>query len=86
MNILITLISVVQQLLILLIIISVILSYFMDPYHPVRRAVDGIVEPMLSPIRRVIPTIGMIDFSPLVLILLIQVVSGLLVRLIYSLS
>lgn len=86
MNILITLISVLQQLLILLIIISVILSYFMDPYHPVRRAVDGIVEPMLSPIRRVIPTIGMIDFSPLVLILLIQVVSGLLVRLIYSLS
>lgn len=86
MNILITLISVVQQLLVLLIIISVILSYFMDPYHPVRRAVDGIVEPMLSPIRRVIPTIGMIDFSPLVLILLIQVVSGLLVRLIYSLS
>lgn len=86
MNILITFISVVQQLLVLLIIISVILSYFMDPYHPVRRAVDGIVEPMLSPIRRVIPTIGMIDFSPLVLILLIQVVSGLLVRLIYSLS
>lgn len=79
-------ISVLQQLLVLLVIASVILSYFMDPYHPIRRAIDGIVEPMLSPIRRVIPLVGMLDFSPLVLILLIQLISGLLIRLIYSFS
>jgi len=85
MDILITLINVLQQLLVLLVIISVILSYFMDPYHPVRRAIDGIVEPMLSPIRRVVPLMGMLDFSPLVLIILIQLVGNLLIRLLFSL-
>ena len=86
MQTLIMCISVLQQLLVLLVIASVILSYFMDPYHPIRRTIDGIVEPMLSPIRRIIPLVGMLDFSPLVLILLIQLISGLLIRLIYSFS
>lgn len=84
-DILITFINVLQQMLVLLVIISVILSYFMDPYHPVRRTIDGIVEPMLSPIRRVVPLIGMLDFSPLVLIIIIQVVGNLLIRLLFSL-
>jgi YggT family protein len=74
-----------QQILILLVILSVILSYFMDPFHPVRRGLDRLVEPMLNPIRRVVPLVGMIDLSPLVLIILIQVVSGLLIRLLYTL-
>ena len=72
--ILITIISALQQILILLVILSVILSYFMDPFHPIRRGLDRIVEPMLNPIRRVVPLLGMLDFSPLVLIILIQIV------------
>lgn len=71
----------IQQILILLIIISVILSYFMDSYHPIRRTLDRIVEPMLAPIRRVVPLVGMIDLSPLILILLIQLIGNLLIRL-----
>jgi YggT family protein len=71
-------------LLVLLVFISVILSYFMDPYHPIRRGVDNIVEPMLSPIRRVVPLVGMLDFSPLVLILLIQLLKSLLVTLLLN--
>lgn len=82
---LITIISIVSQLLVLLVFISVILSYFMDPYHPIRRGVDNIVQPMLAPIRRVVPTLGMLDFSPLVLILLIQLVKSLLISLLLSL-
>lgn len=81
----ITIINIVSQLLVLLVFISVILSYFMDPYHPIRRGVDNIVEPMLSPIRRVVPLVGMLDFSPLVLILLIQLVKSLLVSLLLNL-
>lgn len=84
-GLLITLISGLQQILILLVILSVILSYFMDPYHPVRRGLDRIVEPMLAPIRRVVPLVGMLDFSPLVLIILIQILGGLLIRLLYTL-
>jgi YggT family protein len=84
-GILITIIGALQQILILLVILSVILSYFMDPYHPVRRGLDRIVEPMLAPIRRVVPLVGMLDFSPLVLIILIQILGGLLIRLLYTL-
>lgn len=82
---LITIINIVSQLLVLLVFISVILSYIMDPYHPIRRGVDNIVEPMLTPIRRVVPLLGMLDFSPLVLILLIQLVKSLLVSLLLNL-
>ena len=79
-------INALSQLLVLLVIVSVILSYFMDPYHPVRRAIDSVVEPLLSPIRRVVPLIGMLDFSPLILIILIQVVSNLIIRFLIPLS
>jgi YggT family protein len=69
-----------------MVLVSVILSYFMDPYHPVRRFLDRIVEPMLAPIRRIVPLIGMLDFSPLILIILIQLVGNLLRRLLLYLS
>ena len=79
MNILIQIVDTLSQLLVLLVIVSAILSFFMDPYHPVRRGVDNIVEPMLNPIRRVVPLVGMFDFSPLILIILIQVASNLII-------
>lgn len=75
-----------SQLLVLLVIVSVILSYFMDPYHPVRRSIDSVVEPMLAPIRRVVPLIGMLDFSPLILLILIQLISNLIIRFLISVS
>jgi YggT family protein len=78
-------INAIAQLLVLLVIVSVILSYFMDPYHPIRRTIDSVVEPMLAPIRRVVPLVGMIDFSPFILILLIQLVRSLLVSFLLSL-
>jgi YggT family protein len=84
-DILILFINAISQLLVLLVIVSVILSYFMDPYHPVRRAIDGVVEPMLAPIRRIVPLVGMLDFSPLVLILLIQLLSNILIRVLIAL-
>jgi len=85
MDILIIIIDTLSNILALLVFVSVILSYFMDPYHPIRRGVDVIVEPMLAPIRRVVPLVGMLDFSPLVLIFLIQFVAGVLTTLLFSL-
>ena len=78
---LIQLIYFISEALIILIIISVILSYVMDPYHPVRRWVDSVVQPLLTPIRRVVPPVAGLDFSPLVLIILIQLLANLLGRL-----
>ena len=85
MEILIILINTVQQILVVLVIVSIILSYVMDPYHPVRRGVDNIVQPMLAPIRRVVPLVGMFDFSPLILILLLQFLGRILIAFIVSL-
>lgn len=85
MNILISLIGILAQLLVLVVIISVILSYFIDPYHPLRRALDSIVDPMLAPIRRIVPPIGGLDFSPLILIILIQILSNIIIRILISL-
>jgi YggT family protein len=84
-DILVLFISAISQLLVLLVIVSVILSYFMNPDHPVRRSIDSVVEPMLAPIRRVVPLLGMLDLSPLILLILIQVVSNLLIRFLLTL-
>lgn len=85
METIIILISTVQQILVVLVIVSILLSYFMDPYHPVRRGVDNIVQPMLAPIRRVVPLVGMFDFSPLILILLLQFAGRILIAFVASL-
>ncbi|HEX2980021.1 MAG TPA: YggT family protein [Anaerolineaceae bacterium] len=83
--ILIRIIDVLATLLIILIFAQVILSYFMSPYHRIRYTVDRIVDPMLTPIRRVVRPIGGFDLSPLILLILIQVVEAILKQLVISL-
>jgi YggT family protein len=82
---LVRLIDLTAYILILLVVVSSLLTFFVSPYHPVREALERIVNPMLNPIRRVVPLVGMFDLSPLILIILIQLVSqiltGLLLRL-----
>ena len=68
------LVDFIIQILILLIFVSVILSFFLSPYHPVRAAIDRIMDPLLAPIRRVVPLVGMFDFSPLILMILLDVI------------
>lgn len=84
-DVLIALVQAIGSILFIIVIVSVVLSYFMSPYHPIRSSLDRIVEPMLMPIRRVIPPLGMIDFSPLILIILIQVIETLLISILASL-
>ena len=85
-SVLVTLINILAQFLVLLVIVKIILSYFMDPYHPVRRTIDNLIEPLLAPIRRVVPLVGMFDFSPLILIILVQILSSALIRFLITLS
>jgi YggT family protein len=84
-NILISLIAAFSQVLQIAIIIKIILSYFMDPYNPIRSALDRLIEPMLNPIRRVVPLIGMFDFSAFILIILVQLMERLLIALLLKL-
>lgn len=76
-------IDLISNLIFLLVLIYVVISYFMSPYHPFRMWVDRIVEPMLNPIRRVIPRVGMFDFSPIILLLLIQFIGWILKLILY---
>ena len=84
MNFVITLINSVVSLLTLLIILNSIVSYFLNPFHPIRTTLDKILEPMLAPIRRVIPPTMGFDFSPLVLILLLQAINAILIAVLRS--
>lgn len=84
MNIAVTLIHWFARLLSLAIIVNVVLSYFMSPYHPVRMALERVVRPVLAPLRKVIPPVGMMDISPIVAIVLIQVLETLLTNLLLS--
>ena len=83
--ILIWLINFLTQLLTLIIIVDVVLSYFMSPFHPVRSAFDRIVNPLLAPIRRYVPPVGMLDFSPFILLILVQFVGTIIKNLLISL-
>lgn len=75
------LVELASRLLILLTIVDVVLSYFMAPWHPIRRAVDRIIEPLLAPLRRVFPPIGGLDLTPVALILLIDLATRILINL-----
>ena len=56
----------------LIILAGVILSWTGLPYdHPLVRVTRWFAEPLLRPIRRVLPVMGGIDFSPMVLLVVI---------------
>jgi YggT family protein len=76
----------VIQVFILVVVAQAILSFFMDPFHPIRRTIDRIVDPFLAPIRRFLPPIANLDFSPIVLIILLQLIDSIIFRLLSSLA
>lgn len=84
--ILINLIRVTSTVLSLVVLVDVVLSFFMAPYHPLRQTLDSLVEPMLVPIRRIMPRTGMLDFSPLILLILIQVIESVLIQLLLAIA
>ncbi|MGH2619936.1 MAG: YggT family protein [Anaerolineales bacterium] len=84
MALIIELIGVVFTLLWLVVLADVLVSWVMSPYHEVRRFLDSVVQPLLDPIRRLVPPVGGLDLSPLVLLLALDLVRRLLVGLLVS--
>jgi YggT family protein len=74
------LLQTVIQVVSLLVIVDAVLSFFMSPYSQVRQVVGRIVNPLLQPIRKIIPPLYNIDFSPVILLLLLQLLSTLINR------
>ncbi|WP_370263351.1 YggT family protein [Limnobacter sp.] len=63
----------VAYLLMGIVLIQVILSW-VNPFSPIASVLNELSRPFLEPLRRVLPTIGNVDLSPLVFFLLLQIV------------
>jgi len=78
-DILYTIIGILCNVLTMLILLRVVISWYLPrPTNILVRILHRLTEPILAPLRRIIPRVGPLDFSPLVAIILIQVIYYLL--------
>ncbi len=69
------------QILSFAIIARALLSWFSPGMsNPIARLLVEVTEPILGPLRRVIPLIGMIDITPIVALFLLQILQQWLVQ------
>jgi len=69
------------------ILAEAILSWFhQGGHHPVMALLHQLNEPLLAPVRRLIPSISGIDLSPLVVLVLLQLASTLIVAPLHDLA
>ena len=63
----------------LVVLVTVIISWVqLSPTHSVAIFLRTLTEPVLDPIRRMLPPMGGLDFSPFVLLVALQFIRGLL--------
>ena len=83
-GILLTIVTLLFRFLSLAILARVIISWLpmagvrVDMYHPLIRFLYQITDPILEPIRR-FATFGMMDFSPIVALILLEIIQQVLV-------
>lgn len=79
MSILFYLVKVFCNVLTVAILARAILSWFpLAPGNPIMTWLNQITEPLLNPLRRVIPRFGMLDITPMVAIVILQLIAGLI--------
>ncbi len=80
MELVVTFVNLLTQALVIAIVLRAILSWFVPQGdHPVVRILRDVTDPLIVPLRRVIPSIGMLDLSPFIAIILLQVVRSIVV-------
>jgi len=73
------------SLLMLVILVTSLLSWVQpDPRNPIVRLLHAIVDPILHPIRVILPAMGGMDFSPLVALLILSMLQKLIVSALYQ--
>lgn len=66
-----------------LIIIRALLSWVSpDPRNPVVQLIAALTEPVMEPFRKIIPPLGAIDISPMILIFVVYFIKTIMVRLV----
>lgn len=68
------------QLYSMVILARVLMSWVqVDPYSPLARTIFDLTEPVLQPIRNLLPPAAGLDFSPIIAIILLQTIGQLLI-------
>ena len=63
----------------LIVFVAVVMSWMQLPSsNPLAQFVHAVTEPVLGPLRRALPSMGGLDFSPMVLLIGLQMLRGLL--------
>jgi len=80
-----TALNIVYWLVLIYVIFSLLVNFNVinlqnDLVRQIFHGINGLVEPLLAPIRRILPTTGGLDFSPLVLIILVIFLRKLIVE------
>ena len=79
MNPLLAIIDLFVNLYFIILVARIILPLFgVSPYNSLMRVLYQLTEPVLAPIRAILPQTGMFDFSPMVAMILLTVVQSLL--------
>jgi len=86
MDAVIQLVLILSRLLSLVVMLYVIAEYLLGQSHPVRRTLESIIDPLVNPIRRLLPPSGPIDYSPLVLLFLVFLTERVLIGLIVTIG
>jgi YggT family protein len=74
-----TLIDLILMILTIAIIGRALLSWFDPAFRtPVGRILFDVTEPIIRPIRQIVPSLGMFDISPIIALLLIRLLASLL--------
>lgn len=64
----------------MVVLATVILSWLrLPPTNPVVQLLGALTEPFIKPIRKALPPIGGLDFSPIVLLLGVRILRGFLI-------
>ena len=62
----------------LIVLVAVVTSWMqLPPSNPVARFADAMTEPLLDPIRRALPPMGGLDFSPMILLIGLRMIRSL---------
>ena len=63
----------------LIVLVGIVMSWLqLPPSNPIAQFVHAVTEPVLGPIRRALPPMGGLDFSPMVLLIGLRLLRGML--------